>query len=99
MVTTQPTSDSGFLSGICRQRQTLDCWTLERNFFFRDGRKCKETRDKETTEGYWGRRKVRVLVREFFYHVLLSMSNEKFRTFSVKCKLHTSLWEVNFGVS
>ena len=46
--------------------KTLDCWTSERNFFSRDGRKDKETRDKETTEGYWGRKKVRVLVREFF---------------------------------
>ena len=54
-------------------------------------RKPQKAIGEEGKSGYWS--------GSFFYHVLLSMSNEKFRTFSVKFKLHTSLWEVNFGVS
>lgn len=71
----------------------------EKFFFSEMGGKTKrlETRKpqkaigEEGKSGYWS--------GSFFYHVLLSTSNEKFRTFSVKFKLHTSLWEVNSGVS
>ena len=34
MVTTQPAFDSGFLSGICRQRQKAGLLDIGENFFF-----------------------------------------------------------------
>ena len=51
MVTAQLASGSGLLCGLCKQRQIAELPDIGENFFFREGRKDRETRDK----GNWRR--------------------------------------------
>ena len=58
-------------------------------FFPEMGGKTKRLETRKPQKAIGEERKSGCWSGSFFYHVLLSMSNEKVRTFSVKFKLHT----------